>query len=89
VPQVDVPSRYRGPTNGRCRIDVDGETVRECIEAVEAQHPGFLELIFDSRGGQRRFVRLFVNGDEIPRDAVDTPVAEGDCVQILAAVAGG
>jgi hypothetical protein len=72
VPQVDVPSRYRGPTNGRCRIDVDGE-----------------KLIFDSRGGQRRFVRLFVNGDEIPRDAADTPVAEDDCVQILAAAAGG
>jgi molybdopterin synthase sulfur carrier subunit len=89
VPQVEVPSRYRGPTNGRSRIDVDGRTVRECIEAVEAQYPGFSELVFDAQGGLRRFVRLFVNGDELARDALDTPIADGDRVEILAAMAGG
>jgi molybdopterin converting factor small subunit len=34
-------------------------------------------------------VKLFVNGDEIDRAALDTPVAAGDEVEILAAVAGG
>jgi molybdopterin synthase sulfur carrier subunit len=89
VPRVDVPARYRGPTQGRSRIEVKGATVRECIEAVEAEHPGFAELVFDDRGQLHRFVRLFVNGDEVPRDSPDQPVAEDDRVEILAAAAGG
>jgi molybdopterin converting factor small subunit len=89
VPQVEVPSRYRVPTKGESCIQVDGRTVRECIEAVEARYPGFQELILDGQGELRRFARLFVNGDELARDALDTPVSGDDSVAILAAVAGG
>jgi molybdopterin synthase sulfur carrier subunit len=89
LPKVEVPPRYRGPTRGRALIEVDADTVRSCIEAVEAEHPGFRELILDSEGNVRRFVRLFVNGEALDRDAVDTPVADADRVQFLAAAAGG
>jgi hypothetical protein len=89
VPKVEVPPRYRGPTSGLKLIEVDADTVRMCIEAVEAQHHGFRELILDSEGNLRRFVRLFVNGEALDRDAVDAPVAAADHIQILAAVAGG
>jgi molybdopterin synthase sulfur carrier subunit len=77
------------PTKGQERIDVEARTVRECIEAVEARYPGFQELVVDPRGELRRFVRLLLNGDELPRDALDTPVGGDDRVQILAALAGG
>jgi hypothetical protein len=62
-----------------------------CIEAIEAQHPGFRELILDSEGKVRRFVRLFVNGEALDRDAVavDAPVTDSDLIQILASAAGG
>jgi molybdopterin synthase sulfur carrier subunit len=89
VPKVDVPPRYRGPTGGLGLIQVDADTVRSCIEAVEVQHPGFLELILDRDGNLRRFVRLFVNGEALDRDAIDTPVADSDQIQVLAAAAGG
>jgi molybdopterin synthase sulfur carrier subunit len=89
VPKVEVPPRYRGPTNGRALIEVDADTVRSCIEAIETQYPGFRELILDGDGNLRRFVRLFVNGDSLERDAVDVPVAAEDLVQILASAAGG
>ena len=89
MPKVEVPPRYRGPTGGLGLIEVDADTVRACIEAVEAEHPGFRELILDGDGNLRRFVRLFVNGEALDRDAVDLPVAETDLVQVLAAAAGG
>ena len=87
--QVEIPRRYRLPTQGRSQIDVEGHTVRECIEAVEAQCPGFRELIFDAEGNLSRFARLFVNGDEVMGSASDTAVADGDRIQILTAAAGG
>ena len=89
MPKIEVPPRYRGPTRGLDLIEVDADTVRSCIEAVEAQHHGFRELILDSDGNVRRFVRVFVNGEALDRDAVDAPVADSDHIQILAAAAGG
>ena len=89
MPQVEVPPRYRGPTQGVALVEVEADTVRSCIEAVETRYPGFRELILDRDGNLRRYVRLFVNGDALDRDAVDAPIAEGDRVQILAAAAGG
>jgi molybdopterin converting factor small subunit len=89
MPQVKIPPPYRGPTSGKAVIDVEGVTVRACIESVEAQHPGFCELVFDAEGKLQRFVTLFINGDEIGRDDSDAPVAADDVVDVLAAIAGG
>lgn len=89
MPTVKVPPPYQGPTQGRAEIEVEGGTVRACIEAVGKAHPGFSEQIFDARGDVHRFVTLFINGDEIPRSEVDHPVSESDEVEILAAIAGG
>ena len=89
MPTIEVPTRYQGPTKGVGQIEVEADTVRACIDAAEAKHPGFGELILDRSGNVRRFVRVFVNGNAIDRDAVDVPVAASDRVQILAAAAGG
>lgn len=89
MPVVEIPRRYRGPTRGVGRLEVAGATVRECLQAVEARHPGFLELVVDADGRVRRFVRLFVNGDELLGDALDTRLAGEDRIEVLAASAGG
>jgi molybdopterin converting factor small subunit len=89
MPSVKIPPPYRGPTRGRDRIEVTGETVLECIEAVEALHPGFASQVLDAAGNTHGFVKLFVNGDEIDRGALGTPLRDGDEVEILAAIAGG
>jgi molybdopterin converting factor small subunit len=89
MPEVHIPPRYRGPTQGVSQIDVAGRTVRECIEAVEARYPGFLELVFDKDGKVRLHARVFLNGDDLGREAADAALDRDDRVEILAAVAGG
>ena len=89
MPEVHIPPRYRGPTNGERLVEVAGGTVRECIEAVDARYPGFGELVFDANGKVRLFATVFVNGEELDRAAGDTEVAKTDRIEILAAVAGG
>jgi len=89
MPQVVIPPPYRGPTLGQERIEVAGGTVGECLEAVGKRFAGFSELIFDGAGRVHKFVKLFVNGDEIERSALDQPVGSADEVEILAAIAGG
>ena len=89
MPTVTIPPPYQGPTQGAARVQVEGASVEACIRAVGDLYPGFLEQVIDPSGAVHRFVKLFVNGDEIDRAALDTKVAEGDEVGILAAVAGG
>jgi molybdopterin converting factor small subunit len=89
MPRVKIPAPYRGPTQGRAAIDVAGGSVRACIEAVEAEYPGFAELVFDPSGELQSFVTLFINGDEIGRGEADTSVGADDEVEVLAAIAGG
>jgi molybdopterin converting factor small subunit len=89
MPQIEVPARYRTPTGGEATIAIEGSTVRACLEAAEAKYPGFGELVLESNGELRRFVKLFVNGDQLADDALDAPVASDDTITVLAAAAGG
>jgi len=77
------------PTRGEARIEVEGGTVRECIVAVEGLYPGFQELIIDGQGGQRRFVRIFLNGELHSAQALEAAVDPGDTITIMASAAGG
>ena len=92
MPVVLVPTAYRGPTQGESRIEVSESTLRACFDAIEQRHPGFRDLIVDARsGGVHRFVKLFLNGELLGREAevLDTPVSGDDEIEVLAAIAGG
>jgi molybdopterin converting factor small subunit len=89
MPRIEVPPRYRVPTGGEATISIDGATVRACLEAADAKYPGFGELVLDANGGLSRFVKLFVNGDQLERDSLDSPVAASDTISVLTAAAGG
>ena len=89
MPYVIVPPPYRGPTQGRDEIEVEGATVRDCLDAVSSRFAGFAEQLFDAEGCVHGFVTVFVNGEEIDREALDTALAAADRVEILAAIAGG
>jgi molybdopterin synthase sulfur carrier subunit len=89
MPSVRIPPPYRGPTLGAAELDADGATVGECLEAVERKYPGFLPQVLDDDGNVHRFVKLFKNGDHLVRDPLRTPLAPGDDLEIIAAIAGG
>jgi sulfur carrier protein ThiS len=89
MPSIRVPPPFRGPTQGRDEIEVQGDTLRACLASADAQCPGLQELVIDSAGIVHGSVSLFVNGDSVGRDAIDTAVAADDRVEILTSVAGG
>ena len=70
-----------------------GKTAAQNIEllaGLDASHPGFAERLHDDTGGLRRFVNIFVADEDIRfLDGIDTPVAAGQVVSIVPAVAGG
>lgn len=89
MPRIRIPPPYRGPTQGAASVEVEGETLRECLRAAEARHPGFLEQVVGPGGELHRFVRLFLNGRALDGTKLDEAVAPGDEIEVVAAIAGG
>lgn len=89
MPKVIIPPPYRGPTQGRAELEVDGETVLACLEAVERKFPGFLPQVVSEAGAAHRFVKLFVDGEEIPGGGLEASLLPDARVEVVAAIAGG
>jgi molybdopterin converting factor small subunit len=69
---------------------MEGSTVGEVLKGLDAAHPGFAERIFDDGGGLRRFVNVFLDEEDVRfLEGLDTPVAAGQTLSIVPAVAGG
>ena len=87
--RVKIPSQLREATGGESTASVDGATVGEVLDALYARY-GELRSRIAEDGGLRRFVNVYVGGEDIRfTDGLDTPVKDGDEVTILPAVAGG
>ena len=87
---VRIPTQLRELSGGASEASLEGTTVAEVLEALQVAHPGFGERLYDDTGGLRRFVNVFVADEDIRfLDGLDTPVADGETVSIIPAVAGG
>jgi molybdopterin synthase sulfur carrier subunit len=87
---VRIPTQLRELSGGASEASLEGTTVAEVLKALEVAHPGFGERLYDDTGGLRRFVNVFVADEDIRfLDGLDTPVADGQTVSIIPAVAGG
>jgi molybdopterin synthase sulfur carrier subunit len=87
---VSIPTPLRPLTDNLDTVEVDGATVNELLSALDKKYPGIGERLIDAQGNVRRFVNIYVNGEDI-RFLTDkeTPVKNGDEVSIVPAIAGG
>jgi molybdopterin synthase sulfur carrier subunit len=85
-----VPTPLRRFTDGQAKVGVTGETVADALDDLNARFPGIGERLLDDEGQIRRFVNIFVNGQNV-RDAngAQTSLKSGDEVGIIPAMAGG
>jgi MoaD family protein len=89
--QVLIPAPMRGFTNNQARVSIDGgATINDVLTTLTVQYPGISERIFESPGRLRRFVNVYLNGEDIRGlEGEITPVKDGDEVGIIPAMAGG
>ena len=87
MPKVNISPPLRGPTQGAAVIEVVGDSVGACLDAVEQRHPGFKAHVLGSDGAPHGFLKIFLNGEPIA--GLEDEVSENDEIEVLAAVGGG
>jgi molybdopterin synthase sulfur carrier subunit len=88
--RVRVPTPLRTLTGGQADVTASGDSVSSAISDLETQYPGIAGRIYDESGEIRRFVNLFVNGEDIRfLDGTGTRLKSGDELSIVPAMAGG
>lgn len=88
---VRIPTPLRRLTAERDTIIADGGgSLADCIEMLESSYPGLKERLCDEAGELRRFINIYVNGEDVRfLQGLSTPLKPGDEVSIVPAVAGG
>ncbi len=87
---VRIPTPLRKLTGGADEVAIEGATVGELIDNLEAAHPGLKERLCDEAGEIRRFVNVYVNDEDVRfLDGRATALKDGDEVSIVPAIAGG
>jgi sulfur-carrier protein len=87
---VRIPTPLRRFTSGAEEVLASGNTVGQIVEDLERQFPGFKTKLCDDGGRTRRYVNLYLNGDDIRfLKNLDTEVKEGDVILVIPAIAGG
>jgi sulfur-carrier protein len=80
-------------SDGESSIDVavaDGASLAELLDALAADKPALARRIRDEQGELRRYVNVYVDGEDARRAAgLATAVPAGAEVLVLPSVAGG
>jgi molybdopterin converting factor small subunit len=90
--QVLLPGVLAALTGGEKHLAVDptGDTLGDLLDALAAEHPLLARRIRDETGQVRRFVNVYVDGDDVRFEGgLATKVRDGAEVQVLPSVAGG
>ncbi len=90
MPSILIPTPLRKLTNELETVQADGANIGELLTNLDKAFPGLKERVCDEQGNVRRFVNVYVNGEDIRfLEENSTPVKDSDEISIVPAIAGG
>lgn len=88
--QILVAGQLTNETPGFKRKEVPPGSIVSMLTVIDSEHPGVRDLLVGSDGVLKRFVNIYVNGEDVRfGDGLQTIVGDGDEVVVLPALAGG
>ena len=84
---VFIPSLMQELSNGKERVVVEGNTVRQVIENLEERYPGFRERLIDQNRVKPN-IAVAIDGEITPLGLIGK-VSEASEVHFLPAISGG
>ncbi|MBU6232766.1 MAG: MoaD/ThiS family protein [Acidobacteria bacterium] len=87
---VRIPTVLRPATGGQAVIEGEGTTIGAVLGRIATDHPGVKPQLFHDDGALHKFLNVYINDDDVRYlGGLEAPVADGDEITLLPAVAGG
>lgn len=86
---VRIHPFLRNLTGGQEIVEVQGKTVGECLDDLEAKFPGIKRQICDQEGKLVDPWEIYVNSTSSHPEGLAKPVQGGDELAIMALILGG
>lgn len=87
---VRIPAQIRRLYGAAAREQLQAADIAGLVRALDSRYPGMGERLMEPDGQVRRWVNIFVNGEDIRvANGPDTPLQPDDEVHIVPSVAGG
>ena len=87
---VLIPTPLRKFTENQDTIAVAPGTISGIVTELTQRYPGIVKPMLDDKGDLRKFVNIYLNGEDIRfAEGPATVVKDGDEISIVPAIAGG
>jgi len=87
--KINIPHILRQYTNNQGVVEVNGNTVGQCLNHLIKQFPGIKQEIFDNNGKLHDYIDVYVNGESSYLEELAKPVKPGAELYILFVIDGG
>ena len=87
--EITIHPILRQFTNGQAVVEVNGNTVGQCLDELVEQFPGIKTWLFGKNGKLLNYVDIYVNLESSYPEELAKPVKDGDELYIILMIAGG
>ena len=86
---VSLHGTHRQYTGGLEVVEVQGETVGDCLDHLANEYPGIGQALFEKKGKLKRHIEVYLNLKSTYPQELAMPVNDGDEIYITVLLAGG
>ena len=86
---LNIHKTHRQYTSGLDTVQVDGDTVGNCLNALIGRFPEMKAALFDGKGKLKNQIEIYLNMESAYPDELIKKVHAGDQIHITVLLAGG
>jgi molybdopterin converting factor small subunit len=87
--KISMPIFLQPFTGNKDSVEVEGETVGECLGVLMKTYPDVRKMLVDDKGKLHSYVGVYINGQDAFPGEMSKRVKSGDEIHVLYALAGG
>ena len=87
--EVEIAGAFRSYFNGQKKVTAEGKTVGECLEYLSGKYPMTKKMFIDDEGRMQNNFEVYLNGESTYHAGIDTPVNDGDKIDLVYIIHGG
>lgn len=87
--KVRISASFGAATKGVTMIEVNGNTVGECLKQLVKRFQPLEKMLFDENDKLARYIVIFVNRESAQTEGLAKPVKDGDEIYPMKMIGGG